>query len=50
MNIIEHSDEEILAIAHPMWDDLVKGAIGAVVVVDTSRLEDCFAAVDCMRS
>lgn len=29
-----------------MWDDLVRGAIGAVVLVDTSRLEDCFAAVD----
>jgi signal recognition particle receptor subunit beta len=29
-----------------MWDDLVKGAIGAVVLVDTRRLEDCFAAVD----
>ncbi|MGD8580706.1 MAG: hypothetical protein PVI46_15385, partial [Lysobacterales bacterium] len=24
MNIIEHTDEEILAIAHPMWDDLIK--------------------------
>ena len=24
MNIIEHSDEEILAVAHPMWDDLIK--------------------------
>lgn len=24
MNIIENSDEEILAEAHPMWDDLVK--------------------------
>jgi hypothetical protein len=23
-NIIDHSDEEILGIAHPMWDDLVK--------------------------
>lgn len=31
---------------HFMWDDLVRGAIGAVVLVDTSRLEDCFAAVD----
>ncbi|MBW8482486.1 GTP-binding protein [Actinomadura parmotrematis] len=29
-----------------MWDDLVKGAIGAVVLVDTRRLADCFAAVD----
>jgi len=24
MNIIEQSDDEILAIAHPMWDDLIK--------------------------
>ena len=29
-----------------MWDDLVRGAIGAVVLVDTSRLEQCFDAVD----
>ena len=29
-----------------MWDDLVKGAIGAVVLVDTDRLEQCFPAVD----
>jgi uncharacterized protein len=29
-----------------MWDDLVRGAIGAVVLVDTRRLDDCFAAID----
>jgi signal recognition particle receptor subunit beta len=29
-----------------MWDDLVRGAIGAVVLIDTRRLEDSFAAVD----
>src|SRR5258707_15064705 len=29
-----------------MWDDLVRGAIGAVVMVDTRRLADCFAAID----
>ena len=29
-----------------LWDDLTAGAIGAVVLVDTRRLEDCFAAVD----
>ena len=29
-----------------MWDDLVTGAIGAVVLVDTERLESCFDAVD----
>lgn len=23
-NIIDHSDEEILEVAHPMWDDLIK--------------------------
>src|SRR3954451_23100689 len=31
---------------HFMWDDLVTGAIGAVVLVDTERLESCFDAVD----
>jgi signal recognition particle receptor subunit beta len=29
-----------------MWDDLTRGAIGAVVLVDTRRLADSFAAVD----
>jgi signal recognition particle receptor subunit beta len=29
-----------------MWDDLVRGAIGAIVLVDTTRLADCFPAVD----
>jgi hypothetical protein len=29
-----------------MWDDLVRGAFGAVVLVDTRRLADSFAAVD----
>jgi uncharacterized protein len=29
-----------------MWDDLVRGAIGAVVLVDTRRLADCFSAID----
>jgi len=29
-----------------MWDDLVRGAIGAVVLVDTLRLADSFAAID----
>ena len=33
-----------------MWDDLVRGAIGAVVLVDTSRLADCFPAVDYMET
>ena len=29
-----------------MWDDLVRGAIGAIVLVDLRRLQDSFAAVD----
>ena len=29
-----------------MWDDLINGALGAVVLVDTRRVEDCFTAVD----
>jgi signal recognition particle receptor subunit beta len=29
-----------------MWDDLVRGAIGAVVLADTRRLGDSFAPVD----
>jgi signal recognition particle receptor subunit beta len=29
-----------------MWDDLVRGAIGAIVLVDVRRLADSFAAVD----
>jgi hypothetical protein len=29
-----------------MWDDLVRGAIGAVVLADTRRLADCFPGLD----
>ncbi|MGW7267791.1 GTP-binding protein [Streptomyces sp. NPDC054842] len=29
-----------------MWDELSNGALGAVVLADTRRLQDCFAAVD----
>ena len=29
-----------------LWDDLVDGALGAIVLLDTRRIEDCFAAVD----
>jgi uncharacterized protein len=29
-----------------MWDDLIRGAVGAVVLVDTRRLADSFAAID----
>ncbi|MFE0681844.1 ATP/GTP-binding protein [Streptomyces sp. NPDC058961] len=29
-----------------LWDELAHGALGAVVLADTRRLEDCFAAID----
>jgi uncharacterized protein len=29
-----------------MWDDLVRGAIGSIVLIDTRRLDDSFAAID----
>jgi uncharacterized protein len=29
-----------------MWDDLVNGAMGALVLVDLRRIDDCFDAVD----
>ncbi|NEC69180.1 ATP/GTP-binding protein [Streptomyces sp. SID9727] len=29
-----------------LWDELAQGALGAVVLADTRRLADCFAAVD----
>ncbi|MEU7898901.1 ATP/GTP-binding protein [Nonomuraea sp. NPDC049152] len=29
-----------------LWDELALGALGAVVLADTRRLADCFAAVD----
>jgi len=29
-----------------LWDELSNGALGAVVLADTRRLEDCFPAVD----
>ncbi|MCW7941150.1 ATP-binding protein [Streptomyces hygroscopicus] len=29
-----------------LWDELATGALGAVVLADTRRLGDCFAAVD----
>jgi uncharacterized protein len=29
-----------------LWDELAQGALGAVVLADTRRLQDCFAAVD----
>jgi uncharacterized protein len=29
-----------------LWDDLVNGALGAVVLVDTRRIEDCYPVLD----
>ncbi|MET8680227.1 ATP/GTP-binding protein [Streptomyces sp. NPDC004647] len=29
-----------------LWDELAQGALGAVVLADTRRLGDCFAAID----
>ena len=29
-----------------LWDDLVDGALGAIVLLDTRRIEDCFPAID----
>ena len=29
-----------------LWDELVRGAVGGIVLVDTRRIEDCFPAVD----
>ncbi|MEV0252452.1 ATP/GTP-binding protein [Nocardia sp. NPDC050712] len=29
-----------------LWDDLVDGALGAVIVVDTGRVEDCYPVLD----
>src|SRR3954468_15832874 len=29
-----------------LWDELAHGALGAVVLADTRRLEDCFPSVD----
>jgi len=33
-----------------MWDDLIIGAVGSIVLVDTRRVDDCFAAVDYFES
>jgi uncharacterized protein len=29
-----------------MWDDLARGALGAIVIVDCRRMDDCYPAVD----
>jgi signal recognition particle receptor subunit beta len=33
-----------------MWDDLVVGSLGAVVLVDVRRIDDCFPAIDFFES
>jgi uncharacterized protein len=33
-----------------MWDELVRGAVGAIVLVDLRRVDDCFAAIDFFES
>ena len=33
-----------------LWDELAQGALGAVVLADTRRLEDCFAADRLLRA
>jgi signal recognition particle receptor subunit beta len=33
-----------------MWDDLCRGAIGAILLVDTARLEDSFSPLDYFES
>ena len=33
-----------------MWDDLITGALGAVVLVDSRRLDDSFPALDYFES
>ncbi|HIV57092.1 MAG TPA: ATP/GTP-binding protein [Candidatus Stackebrandtia faecavium] len=33
-----------------MWDEMSNGALGAVVLADTRRLQDCFSAIDFFES
>ncbi len=33
-----------------MWDELARGSVGAVVLVDLRRIDDCFAAIDYFES
>ncbi len=33
-----------------MWNELSRGAIGAIILADTRRLGDCFAAIDYFES
>ncbi|MBO4207029.1 GTP-binding protein [Micromonospora echinofusca] len=29
-----------------MWDELIRGAVGALVIADSNRLNDCYASID----
>lgn len=33
-----------------MWDDIVNGALGALVLIDTRRLDECYPAIDYFES
>ena len=33
-----------------MWNDLARGALGGLVLVDTGRIDDCFVALDWFES
>lgn len=33
-----------------MWDDVARGSLGAIVLVDTRRLSDCYPALDFFES
>ncbi len=33
-----------------MWDDIVAGSLGALVLVDTRRIDDCYPAIDYFES
>ena len=33
-----------------MWDDLIKGALGALVLIDTRRMEACYLSIDYYES
>lgn len=33
-----------------MWDELARGSVGAVVLVDLRRIDDCFPAIDYFES
>ena len=33
-----------------MWDRISEGALGAVILVDTARIDDCYASIDYFES